>query len=319
MYESHFGLQKNPFAMTPDPSFLYQTAGHREALASLLYGVLEEKGFIMITGDAGTGKSTLLSRMLRLIPSNQVTFSLLLNPTLSADEFLEAVLIDFGIEDIAASKIRRLIQLQQFLLNARQAGRVCVLVADEAHKLSPEVLEEIRLLTNFENADRKLLQIILSGQTELRTLLNAEHLRQVKQRIAVQCELHPLSHEEVGQYIGFRWARGGANSEPPFDEAAIHTIARASGGIPRVINALCDNALNLIYATDECRVTAAHALQVAHDLDLDAGPHLVALDRTAVRPTVAAPPPNVPTLARTGRAPRHFGLRVRLKIRRKRA
>lgn len=318
MYESHFGLQKNPFAMTPDPSFLFQTVRHREALATLLYGVLEEKGFIMITGDAGTGKTTLLSRMLRTIPSNKVCFSLLLNPMLSPDEFLEAALIDFGIEDIPTSKIRRLLKFQQFLLNARHAGRVCVLVADEAHKLSPAVLEEIRLLTNLENADRKLLQIILAGQPELRTVLNAEDLRQVKQRIAVQCELQPLSHEEVAQYICFRWARAGSNIEPPFDEAAIHAIARASGGIPRVINAICDNALNLIYATGEPAVTVSHALQVARDLDLQDGDlHLVTPDRRPARPGTTTPPPqqDAAALQPPRRSTGPLGLRVRLKLR----
>lgn len=304
--------------MTPDPSFLFQTSGHREALATLLYGVLEEKGFIMLSGDAGTGKTTLLSRMLRMIPSNKVCFSLLLNPTLSPDEFLEAALIDFGIEDIPSSKIRRLLKFQQFLLNARHAGRVCVLVADEAHKLSPAVLEEIRLLTNLENADRKLLQIILAGQTELRTVLNSVDLRQVKQRIAVQCELHPLSNEEVAQYISFRWARAGANNEPPFDEAAIYTIARASGGIPRVINAICDNALNLIYATGEPAVTVSQALQVARDLDLQDGDlHLVARDRRSGRPGTITPPPHQDGAA--SQPPRRsagpLGLRVRLKLR----
>ncbi len=186
----------------------------------------------MITGDAGTGKTTLLSRMLRMIPSNRVCFSLLLNPTLSADEFLESVLIDFGIERIPDSKVRRLLKFQEFLMAARRSGRICVLVADEAHQLSGEVLEEIRLLTNFETADRKLLQIILAGQTELRSILNSDGLRQVKQRIAVRCDLRPLSGAEVIQYMQFRSAKAGAHNAPPFDEAAIHTIARASGGIP---------------------------------------------------------------------------------------
>jgi general secretion pathway protein A len=318
VYESHFGLQKKPFAMTPDPSFLFQTPTHREALAALLYGILDEKGFIMITGDAGTGKTTLLSRMLRTIPSNKVAFSLVLNPTLSADEFLESALIDFGIEEIPASKGRRLLRLQEFLMASRRAGRVCVLVADEAHKLSGEVLEEIRLLTNFETADRKLLQIILAGQTELRNILNTKELRQVKQRIAVRCELRPLSGAEVAQYMYFRWARAGASDKLPFDEGAIKTIARASKGIPRVVNALCDTALTLIYATGDPFVTASHALQVADDLDLrDADLQAIALE---LEPSQGAMVPlnghaNLLRLEPVKR-PREFrGLRVRLRIR----
>src|ERR1700730_6697426 len=207
MYEAHFGLQKRPFGMTPDPSFLFQTPTHREALATLTYGVLQEKGFIVLTGDAGTGKTTLLSRLLRRTPSEKAVFSLVLNPTLSADEFLESALIDFGIAEVPSSKVRRLLTFQQFLTTARSAGKICVLVADEAQKLSSEVLEEIRLLTNLENAERKLLQIILAGQTELRNTLNTAELRQLKQRIAVRCELHALSNSEVAQYIYFRWAR----------------------------------------------------------------------------------------------------------------
>jgi general secretion pathway protein A len=269
MYESHFGLQKRPFGMTPDPSFLFQTSTHREALATLTYGVLEEKGFIVLTGDAGTGKTTLLSRLLRKIPSDKAVFSLVLNPTLTADEFLESALVDFGIDEIPSSKVRRLLALQQFLTTARSAGRICVLVADEAHKLSGEVLEEIRLLTNFENAERKLLQIILAGQTELRETLNTAALRQLKQRIAVRCELHSLSSSEVAQYMYFRWACAGGDYPPPFEEAAIQVIADASRGIPRVINALCDNALALIYATGEASVTVTHAQQIARDLDLE--------------------------------------------------
>jgi general secretion pathway protein A len=320
VYESHFGLLKKPFAMTPDPSFLFQTPTHREALAALLYGVLDEKGFILITGDAGTGKTTLLSRMLRSIPGNKVAFSLVLNPTLSPDEFLESALIDFGIEEIPASKGRRLLRLQEFLMSARRAGRICVLVADEAHKLSAEVLEEIRLLTNFETADRKLLQIILSGQTELRNILNTEELRQVKQRIAVRCELRPLSGAEVAQYIFFRWARAGANHEPPFDAGALRTIARASKGIPRIVNSLCDNALTLIYATGDPFVTASHALQVAHDLDLrDSDLQPVAFEHQQSQTPTAIPlngHQNLPCLEPVNRPQESRGLRVRLRIRR---
>lgn len=318
MYEAHFGLQTKPFAMTPDPSFLFQTPSHREALAALLCGVFEEKGFIVITGDAGTGKTTLLSRMLRKIPSEKVSFSLVVNPILHPDEFLESALIDFGIEDIPDSKVRRLLKLQEFLMDARRAGRVCVLVVDEAHQLSGDVLEEIRLLTNFENADRKLLQIILAGQTELRDMLNLEQLRQVKQRIAVRCQLRPLSAAEVAEYIYFRWARAGANTAPPFDQGAVRTIAHASMGLPRVINALCDNGLTLIYGTGEPLVTASHALQVARDLDLRELDSQV-LDLPQLPPTGLAVQPQETehaALPPVKHAQTSEGFRVRLRIRR---
>jgi hypothetical protein len=151
---------------------------------------------------------------------------------------------------------------------ARTAGQICVLVADEAHKLPCEVLEEIRLLTNFENGERKLLQIVMVGQPELRNTLKAEHLRQLKQRIAVFCELQPLSQAEVAEYIGYRWLKAGGGNKPPFDFDAIQIIVNVSKGLPRVINALCDNALVLIYGSGDTVVTASHLQQVVRDLDL---------------------------------------------------
>src|SRR6202049_478006 len=268
VYESHFGLQRNPFRMTPDPSFLFQTTTHREALAALLYAVLEEKGFVVLTGEAGTGKTTLLSRLLRMIPSSKALFSVVINPTVSADEFIESVLLDFGIAKIPSSKARRLLKLQQFVMAARTAGQICVLVVDEAHKFPCKVLEEIRLLTNFENSERKLLQIVMVGQPELRTALKAKHLRQLKQRIAVFCELQPLSQAEVTEYIHYRWFKAGGGSKPPFDLDALQIIVNVSKGLPRVINALCDNALVLIYGAGDTVVTSSHLRQVVRDLDL---------------------------------------------------
>src|SRR5579862_979826 len=209
MYERRFHLEKKPFAMTPDPGMLYLTPMHREALSGLVYAINEHKGFVVMIGEAGTGKTTLLSRLLRFVPEDQVNFSLVLNPTLSSAEFLESALGDFGITDIPPSKVQRLQRLQQFVTAAHINGKTCVLVVDEAHKLSPEVLEEIRLLTNFETAEQKLLQIVLVGQDELRTVLNRDDLRQLKQRIAVRFELKPLALEEVESYVRYRWARAG--------------------------------------------------------------------------------------------------------------
>src|SRR5215472_8629790 len=186
MYHQFFGLRKDPFGMTPDPAFLYVTAAHREALAGLTYSILSRKGFVVLTGDAGTGKTTLLTRILQSIPPSRARFSVVLNPTLTPAEFLELALLDFGIGSIPASKAQRLLLLEEFLVKAREQKQVPVLVVDEAHKLPPDVLEEIRLLSNFEQAEAKLLQIVLAGQTELAAVLNRPDLRQLKQRIAVR-------------------------------------------------------------------------------------------------------------------------------------
>ncbi len=268
MYQAHFKLRKNPFAMTPDPNALFATAAHRDALAGLTYAVLDHKGFVVLTGDSGTGKTTVLSRMMRFMPPDRAVFSLVLNPSLDASEFLEAALLDFGLDDIPASKVHRLLLLQRLLTAAQADGKTCVLVVDEAHKLSIEVLEEIRLLTNFENSERKLLQIILSGQTELRELLNRDDLRQLKQRIALRFGLLPLARAEVADYIAFRWMKAGGERQPPFTPDAMDLIAAGSSGIPRLINSLCDNALVLAYGAGDGVVTAQHVGQAARDLDL---------------------------------------------------
>ena len=282
--------------MTPDPAFLFQTPSNREVLAALAYGVLEEKGFITVIGDAGTGKTTVLSRMLRTMPRDRVAFSLVLNPTLTTDEFLESAMVDFGIHVVPPGKLQRLVKLQQFLSIARRAGRICVLVVDEAHKLSTEVLEEIRLLTNFENAEHKLLQIVLAGQLELRDVLNAQELRQLKQRIAVRCQLQPLSGTEVVQYLQFRWATAGGTGSAPFESEAVQYIAEASGGIPRVINALCDNALTLVLATGDARVSSAHIHHVARDLDIDSSGAFLNSSNSRSNSRNGASPPSKVTL-----------------------
>ena len=266
MYKRRFHLEKSPFAMTPDPSLLYLTPSHREALSGLVYALMERKGFVVVTGEAGTGKTTLLSRLLQHA-EDSANFSLVLNPTLNPSEFLESALEDFGITDIPSSKVQRLQKLHHFLIASHLKGKTCVLVADEAQKLAPEVLEEIRLLTNFETADHKLLQIVLVGQEELRNILNREDLRQLKQRIAFRFELKPLSFKEVDAYLHFRWTATGGQ-ELPFEPESIRMIARASRGVPRVINSICDNALLLIYAADAPAVTGHHIRQVMADLDI---------------------------------------------------
>ena len=258
--------------MTPDPAFLFLTTAHREALAGLTYSILSRKGFVVLTGDAGTGKTTLLTRIFQSVPSTRVRFSVVLNPTLTPAEFLELSLLDFGITEIPASKAQRLVLLQQFLVDTHKKGQVAVLVVDEAHKLPPDVLEEIRLLSNFELADSKLLQIVLAGQTELCDVLNRQDMRQLKQRVAMRLVIHPLSPIGVEHYIQHRWQKAGAKQPHPFEPEAVSRIAQFSNGIPRLVNALCDNALMLAYAEGKTIISIEHVLEVAKDLDLRAGP-----------------------------------------------
>ena len=262
MYTNFFGLQKLPFNLTPDPAFLFLPPKHREALAGLTYAVLERKGFIVLSGDAGTGKTTLINSVLSRLPSERVESSIMVNPTLSASEFLESVLLDFGIPDVPASKAQRLWKLLEFLARTHQQNRLAVLVIDEAHKLSLEVLEEIRLLGNFENATDKFLQILLLGQTELDDLLNRQDLRQLKQRIALRLYIDRLTPIEVQQYIRFRWSKGGAKDAPPFTADATAGIAQWSQGIPRLINSICDTALLMAYG-DECPLVGLNYIRAA--------------------------------------------------------
>jgi len=271
MYNGSFGLRKNPFNMTPDPAFLFLTEQHREALVGLTYAILQRKGFVVLTGEAGTGKTTLLTRVLQFIPPAQVQSSVILNPTLTPPEFLELALLDFGVTNVPSSKAQRLWMLRDLLLRAREQGRVSALVIDEAHKLSREVLEEIRLLGNFEEADEKFLQIVLIGQNELDQVLNREDLRQLKQRIAMRLSIAPLASSEVGQYIRHRWLRAGG-SEPPFSSEAVSIVAEASHGIPRLINGLCDNALTLAFGEGSSSVDARHVHASAVDLHLPVTP-----------------------------------------------
>src|SRR6185436_4115636 len=262
MYQDLFGLQKLPFNLTPDPAFLFLPTKHREALAGLTYAILERKGFVVLTGDAGTGKTTLLNSVMSRLPADRVETSVVLNPTLTPSEFLESVLLDFEITDVPASKAQRLWKLQEFLARTHHQNRFAVIVIDEAHKLSPEVLEEIRLLGNYESASEKFVQILLLGQSELDDLLKRQDLRQFKQRIALRLYIDPLSAMEVCQYISFRWAKAGGRDAPPFTPDALAAIVQWSQGIPRLINSICDSALLMAYG-DESPLVGSNYIRAA--------------------------------------------------------
>ena len=291
MYCKFFGLDKKPFNMTPDPAFLFLTAQHREALVGLTYSILERKGFVVLTGDAGTGKTTLLTRVLQHMPETKVQSSVILNPTLTPAEFLELALLDFGIPEVPASKAQRLVKMQKLLLEGHREGRISTLVIDEAHKLSLDVLEEVRLLGNFEQDDQKLLQILLVGQSELSDLLERSDLRQLKQRIALRFTIEPLSPDEVDQYIRYRWTTAGGAHAVPFAPETVTQIAHYSRGIPRVINALCDNALILAFGEGARVVGEKHIREAAADLKLGlpAPPPAPAQAEAAMEPMVLEP------------------------------
>ena len=268
MYKDFFGLQKLPFNLTPDPSFLFLPPKHREALAGLTYAVLERKGFVVLTGDAGTGKTTLINSVFSRLPAERVESSIILNPTLSVSEFLEGVMLDFDIHDVPASKAQRLWKLQEFLARTHHENRYAVLVIDEAHKLSHEVLEEIRLLGNFESASEKFLQVLMLGQSELDNQLNRHDLRQFKQRIGLRLYIDPLNTIEVQQYIRFRWAKAGGHDSPPFTPDALSGVVQWSQGIPRLINSICDSALLMAYGDESPLVGLNYVRAAAVNLAL---------------------------------------------------
>jgi type II secretory pathway predicted ATPase ExeA len=255
LYCRFYGLAQRPFNLAPDPRFLFLTPGHREALAQLMYGVQEHKGFILLTGEVGTGKTTLLRTLLnRFSDTTDVAF--VMNSTLPFDELLEYVLADFGVARAGDTRAQRLITLNRFLIERRRAGINTVIIIDEAQNLDIQTLEQIRLLSNFEVAGDKLLQIVLAGQPELRVKLQRPELRQLRQRIGMRCAIAPLDAAQVEQYILNQLRVAGARDRQLFSAAAMRKIAQYSRGIPRVVNIVCDHSLLLGYAKQIRRVDA---------------------------------------------------------------
>jgi general secretion pathway protein A len=253
MYLEFYGLKEKPFNATPDPRFLYLTPGHREALAQLIYGVQEHKGFIVLTGEVGTGKTTLVQTLLQKLDSNTAV-AYVFNSTLSFHEVLEYALQDFGIAKTWSSRVERLVALNNYLIERRRAGQNTVLILDEAQNFDPGTLEQVRLLSNFETPTDKLLQILLVGQPELKEKLQLPRLRQLKQRIGLRCAIPPMTAGETRDYIRTRLRIANGRDLNLFDEAAVRRIAEYAAGIPRVVNIVCDHALLIGYADQTRRV-----------------------------------------------------------------
>jgi general secretion pathway protein A len=272
MYKAFFNLARAPFDLTPDPTCFVPTKRHNEALAALYYGVRQHKGFVVLTGEVGTGKTFLLRCLLGLLKeSKDVAYAYLFNGRLSPTEFLQYILSDFGLPAAGKSKYELLLDLGQFLVSRGARRMTTVLIVDEAHHLSPDILEEVRLLSNLETTDDKLLQIVLVGQPELDEKLDSVQLRQLKQRIAVRTQLAPLSADETSEYIEQRLQIAGAaeDSGQLFSEEAIAAVYRYSQGLPRLINTICENALITAYAERASGITPEIIDSVAKEFRLD--------------------------------------------------
>lgn len=271
MYKSFFNLTRSPFDLTPDPEFLFPTKRHNEALAALYYGVRQHKGFVVVTGEVGTGKTLLLRCLLRLLKqSNDVAYAYLFNSRLSPNEFLQYILSDFGLSASGKNKVELLLELSQFVIQRASKKLTTVLIVDEAHHLSAEILEEVRLLTNLESTEDKLLQIVLVGQPELDVKLDSVGLRQLKQRIALRARLDSLDSSETKGYIQRRLQIAGTCSQLDtlFPEETIAAVHCHSRGFPRLINTICENALITAYARQMQSVTPEIIGDVANEFRL---------------------------------------------------
>jgi general secretion pathway protein A len=271
MYEKFFGLNESPFRINPDPRYAFLTLGAREALAGMTYGIQTRKGIILLTGEAGTGKTTLLNMLMKWLHHQRAATAFVFNTQLNVNDLFEYLMADFGIYSESRSKAEMLMKLNRWLLDRQHAGEPAVLVVDEAQNLTPQLLEEIRLLTNLETSTEKLLQIVLSGQPELETKLRHPQLRQLRQRITLCCRTSRLSLEETRGYIAQRLRIAGANGRAIFTAEAIERLHKYACGIPRVINVLSDHALINAFVDDRKFVTPQMVDDAAREFELFAG------------------------------------------------
>jgi general secretion pathway protein A len=269
MYKEFFGLRANPFNVNPDPRYLFLTRHTEEALACLTYGIQSRKGFVLLTGEVGTGKTTLINKLLEWLRLQQVATAFIFNPRMNVAQFLDYMVADFGIPCDSRSKSQILLRLYNWLLDRYRAGETAVLIIDEAQNLSEELLEEIRLMTNLETFTEKLLQIVLVGQPELEQKLKLPQLRQLRQRLTLRAKTHPLSLEETRAYVVQRLRIAGSNGQNIFDPEAVTAIHKYAQGIPRVVNLICEHCLVSAFVDQQKVVSSIVVDAVAHDFDLD--------------------------------------------------
>jgi general secretion pathway protein A len=268
MYKEFYGLKANPFNVNPDPRYLFLTRHTEEALACLTYGIQSRKGFVLLTGEVGTGKTTLINKLLEWLRLQQVATAFIFNSRLNVPQFLDYMMADFGIPCDSKAKSQILLRLYNWLLDRYRAGETAVLIVDEAQNLSDEVLEEIRMLTNLETFTEKLLQIVLVGQPELEQKLKQTQLRQLRQRLTLRAKTHSLTVEETRAYVQQRLRIAGSNGQQIFEPEAIADIHRYANGIPRVINLLCEHCLVSAFVDQEKTISPAVVEVVARDFDL---------------------------------------------------
>src|SRR5258707_5256627 len=268
MYKDFYGLKANPFNVNPDPRYLFLTRHTEEALACLTYGVQSRKGFVLLTGEVGTGKTTLVNKLLEWLRQQQVPTAFIFNPRFNVAQFLDYMMADFGIPCDSKDKSQILQRLNNWLLDRHRAGETAVLIVDEAQNLSEEVLEEIRMLTNLETFTEELLQIVLVGQPELEIKLKQPQLRQLRQRLTLRTKTHPLTLEETKAYVQQRLRIAGSDGRQIFDGEALNAVHKYANGIPRVVNLLCEHCLVSAFVDQKPNIHEGVVDAVARDFDL---------------------------------------------------